>query len=109
MVTLGPTAQTKLMIPMFSLPLSIFHYSCKQFEATFKPFCVGLILMVGYGVFLGEILLFFYKEMGNYLELAFLNINLSNLSFFGLNFTQFLYERIFLKKHWVAASPIRHL
>jgi hypothetical protein len=63
------------MIPIFSLPLCIFHYSCKQFEATFKPFCVGLILMVGHGFFFCEISLFFYKEIGNYLELFFPNIN----------------------------------
>jgi hypothetical protein len=48
-----------------------------------------------WGFFLGEISLSFYKEIGNYLELFFPNINLTNFSFFGLNFAKFLYERIF--------------
>ncbi len=66
MFTLGPRAQAKLMIPMFSLPLCIFHYSCKQFEVTFKPFCVGLILTVGYGFFSGVKFHYFsqsYREL----------------------------------------------
>jgi hypothetical protein len=51
--------------------------------------------MVGYGFScLGEISLFFYKEIGNYLKLFF-PLYLTNFSFFWLNFAKFLYERTF--------------
>ncbi len=90
--TLGPRAQAKLMIPMFSLPLCIFHYSCKQFESNIQTILCRVNPHGGICVFFGVKFHYFsqsYRELFGIIS-SYYKIWLT-FSFLWLNFANFLY------------------